>query len=188
MLPPEKQAEQLSHELDRYLSAGSDHPQVLPSEDQPDLELGVHLLQTDFSHQSKQRARLRRNLEIEQGTLSTDPANKLIKSAAYRKRWILFRRNYWPVLLALVIILGVWSWSSATPLNSTNTVLLHPSPMVIVTAALTASQQPAEVNLRPVPTPLAPPSTGAYSLSSTARAIQHTPFGLSYPKPNIDYP
>jgi hypothetical protein len=186
MLPPEKQAEQLSHELDRYLSVGSDHPQVLPSEDQPDLELGVQLLHTDFSHQSKQHARLRRNLEIEQGSLSASPANKLIKSAASRQRWILIKRNYWPVLLALVILFGVWSWSTTTPLNSTNTVLLHPSPMVIVTAALTASQQPAEVNLRPVPTPLAPPSIGAYFSSSTTPAVQHTPFGLSFPSPDVE--
>ena len=187
MLPHDKQAEQLSQELDRYLLATSDHPQALTPEDEPELALGVQLLRSDFSRQSKLRARLRRNLEFERGIEFSSPAHQLLESATSRRRKHIFKiRNYWPALIAMAIILSVWFWTSAT--SSPDTPSLRPSPMVVVTAVLSASQQPAETDHLPVPTPLAPPSTRAYHPSYTAPVAQHTPFGLLVTSPQVNYP
>lgn len=185
MLPPEKQAEQLNQELDRYLLAESDNPHTIPSEDQPELELGVQLLQVDFSEQSRLRAHLRHHLEKERGARALNSTVRLVQSAASRRhKGSIGKWSYWPVLLAVVIILSVWSFTSTT--SSPEASISRPSPMVVVTAVLSASQQPSEPD--PVPTPLAPPSTQAYHPSNTLPAARHTPFGLFITSPQVNQP
>jgi hypothetical protein len=191
MLSPEKKAEQFSQELDRYLLAKPCQPQDIPPEDQPDLDLGVQLLQLDLSRQSQVRDSLRKHLEKERGLTSKSPSHCLIQSAKKRQQFfILDRWYYFPAFLALVLFLSIWSWKLNTPSDAANASSLHPSPIVVETAVLAASQQPSGNDPMPVPTPLAPPSTGAYHPYpyNTAPAVQHTPFGLFGDSQEIIYP
>ena len=189
MLPPEKQAEQFNRELDRYLFIEPDHPQEIPPEDKPELDLSAQLLQVDFSRHTDLHSRLRRHLENEQGTQPTNASLRLLQSAASRRRRSSLGRWYYlPALLALVIFVSVWSWTASNSSTATNAFSLHPSPVIVVTAILSASQQPAEADLRPVPTPLAPPSTGSYHPVNTLPVAQHTPYGQLSNSPQVTHP
>ena len=188
MAHPEEKADRFDQQLDRFLLAASTPIQPLSPEDEPELALGVELLQADFSHQSKLRAQLRRYLETERGVQSNDPSKKLAKAAASRRRATIQKLSYWPALLAIVILIGIWSWTSATFSIAVDKSNSQPSPALVITAVMAASRQPADADPRPVPTPLASPMTRAQLTASKIPAAQHTPFGLFSTSPEATNP
>jgi hypothetical protein len=187
MLPFDKKVEQFSRELDRYLFIEPNKPQAISPEDQPDLELGVQLIQADFSQQSGVRSSLRHHLEKERGIRSTNPTLRLMHFAASSRQGSPFRiLKFWPALFVLVMIVNLWSWTSTVPVPDSSTS--RQAPIVAVTAVLSSSPLTVEPDPIPVPTPIAPASTGAFYPHDTAPAAQHTPLGLLMTHPGVPNP
>lgn len=179
--------ERLSQEIDRYLFAASDLPRAYSPEEKGELALGLQLLHTDFSHQSKLYAHLRHNIELELGVRSSKQQHRLVHYARSR-RWIALIKHYLPVLITLLLILSAWSWIVAIPAPSAESYLLHPAPQAIITTVLATNQQSAEFDPKPVSTPLSSSFNHATSSSTTDTILQQTPIGLTFPGPNTRQP
>jgi hypothetical protein len=111
------------------------------------------------------------------------PTRQLLRAASRRRLALPKLWNFWPAFLALIVLIGFWSWTSIKPSNSQDAAAFHPTPMMIITTVQAALPSSAPDPM-PIPTPLSPQQTLIHQ-NNTHSPAQLTPFRLPIASPEV---